>query len=83
MGELHSIEPYLSIVKKSDCVYVLEHNNYLGKGAYTECLIALENDIPVYAVKMEKQKIHLKKVRTVVQISEFNLLEHAYLTTIP
>lgn len=82
VGELNSIEPYLSIVKKVDCIFVLEHNNFLGRGTYTECLTALENKIPVYAVKVENQKIHLEKVTSVVKICEYNLIEYGYLTSI-
>lgn len=85
LGELQSIESYLSIVKKTDCVFVTETNGYLGKGAFTECSIALDNGIPVFAIKQNKKEYYFEKVTKVFQISKYNLFEYGFLesTEIP
>jgi hypothetical protein len=79
LGELNSIESYLSIVTKTDCVFVTETNGYLGKGAFTECSIALEKGIPVYAIKQNPKGCYFEKVTKVVQTSEYNLFEYGLL----
>jgi hypothetical protein len=85
LGELHSIESYLSIVKKSDCVFVTETNGYLGKGAFTECSIAHKNGIPVYVIKQNKKGCYFEKVIGLYQLSRYNLFEYGFLdsTEIP
>lgn len=81
LGELHSIESYLSIVKKTDFVFVSETNGYLGKGAYTECLLALEHNIPVYVIRQNISGFYLEKVIKLTQISEYNLFEFGVLVS--
>ena len=81
LGELHSIESYLSIVKKTDCVFVTETNGYLGKGAFTECSFAIENGIPVYAIKQNQKGYYFEKVSKVYQTSEYNLFEFGFLVS--
>ena len=79
LGELNSIESYLSIVTKTDCVFVTETNGYLGKGAYTECSIALDNGIPVYAIKQNQNGCYFEKVTNVFQTSKYNLFEYGFI----
>lgn len=81
LGELNSIEPYLSIVKKADCVFVNESNGFLGKGAYTECMLALEHNIPVYVIKQNISGFYFEKVTKLTQISDYNLFEFGVLVS--
>ncbi len=79
LGELKSIIPYLEIVKKADCVFTSEHNGFLGKGTFTECLTAFENDIPVYVIKKNRAKMRIELVTELIQISYYDLHEYGYL----
>ena len=66
---------YQDIVKKVDCLFVSEINGFLGKGSFGECLAALKNNVPVFVIKKEGDKMILEKVTDLIQTSEYNLFQ--------
>jgi hypothetical protein len=67
---------YQDIVKKVDCLFVSEINGFLGKGSFGECLAALKNNVPVFVIKKEDDKMILEKVTDLIQTSEYNLFQY-------
>lgn len=76
IGKLESSEIYQNIIKKVDCVFVSENEEFVGKGSYNECLNALENNIPVFVIKNKNNNLELELVTKLIQVSEYNLFQY-------
>ena len=64
MGELGSMLPYLNKVQNSDIVVVSEFKNHIGKGAYEEVVLALQEYTPVFVLR-RKKLILVKDIKVV------------------
>jgi hypothetical protein len=51
IGNMMASEPYHNMVKKADIIFVSEYEDYIGRGVYEECKLAVKLKKPVYVVR--------------------------------
>ena len=76
VGKLENHLIYQNIVKKADCIFVSENEGFIGKGSYSECLTAFENNIPIFVIKNKNNSFELEIVTELIQVSEYNLFRY-------
>lgn len=82
IGDKLSFDPYLNMVKKADVIFVSEYDNFIGRGVYEECKLALKLKKPIYVIRLINEQYYFFRLHQIRKIEKYcTLIKYGKLIT--
>ena len=70
IGKLRDSEPYHNMVRKADVIFVSEFEEYIGRGVFEECQLAVKLKKPIYIIRYINEQYYFFKLSQIKKITQ-------------